>query len=411
MNRISETIRDRLAEQPLIYVTRDIERALGMEPEDGYFVISNDTEYGREVREKSPENIRLVKGDSGLLDTYDLLALPKAQEIIAERSANILVFQNNPRIERLAKEEGWSLLNPSADLSREIEEKISQAKWLSDDAKLLPPHVITAVKDVAFSGKRFVLQFNHSHTGEGTHIIDSEEKLQALQNKFPFRECRVTDFIEGPVFTLNCAVTMNSIAAGNISYQITGLHPFTDNAFATVGNDFGLPRRILSDGEREKIREIARRVGSRLKASGWKGLFGIDVIQDKSTGAIYLLEINARQPASTTFESRLQKTIDPEGASIFEAHIASLLGIRDAVEPTTIESGAQIVLRNTEAARGVDIPSLKAAVEARGLKAIAYDAPSPGKELLRIQTKDSLMREHGIFGDLGEAVRDIIVKQ
>src|SRR5690242_3478977 len=101
--------------RPIVYITRDIERALGMEPSARYLVISNDTPYGKEVQKKHPEHVRLVTSDTGaLLDTFDLLALPSVAAFIAERNARIMVFQNNPRIERLSHERGWTLLNPSA---------------------------------------------------------------------------------------------------------------------------------------------------------------------------------------------------------------------------------------------------------------------------------------------------------
>jgi hypothetical protein len=43
-----------------------------------------------------------------------------------------------------------------------------------------------------------------------------------------------------------------------------------------------------------------------MSAQGWRGLFGIDVIKDLERNAIHLIEINARQPASTSFEAKLQ---------------------------------------------------------------------------------------------------------
>ena len=58
-------------EKPIVYVSRDIERALGMEPENSYFVISNDSKYGREVQKKYPNNVWLIKDLDGIFDTYD----------------------------------------------------------------------------------------------------------------------------------------------------------------------------------------------------------------------------------------------------------------------------------------------------------------------------------------------------
>src|SRR5665213_2049491 len=107
--------------KPIVYVTRDKERALGMEEDENYAIISN-------------------QKDAPLLDTYELLQTEKVEETMRERKgAAILVFQNTARIERLCAEKKWPLLNPFADLSKKIEEKISQYEWLGDLQKYLPP--------------------------------------------------------------------------------------------------------------------------------------------------------------------------------------------------------------------------------------------------------------------------------
>src|ERR1700733_14164329 len=95
----------------IIYVTRDRERALGMEENENYTIVSNE------------------KGET--LDTYELLKSERIVRAMGEKKdAAILVFQNTARIERLCVEKVWKLLNPRAELSKKIEEKISQYEWL-----------------------------------------------------------------------------------------------------------------------------------------------------------------------------------------------------------------------------------------------------------------------------------------
>jgi len=115
---------------------------------------------------------------------------------------------------------------------------------------------------------------------------------------------------------------------GNVSYQITGLKPFTDSQFATVGNDWGATASMLSSGEFRTIRDTIAKLGAKMQKENWRGLFGIDLIKDTKTGRLYLIEINARQPASSPFESALQESERAKGAlgmTIFEAHIAALV--------------------------------------------------------------------------------------
>lgn len=381
--------------KPLVYVARDIERALGVAPEGLYLIASNDTPYGREVQKRYPDNVLLVKSGR-ILDTHELLESPEVAGLILGRQADVVVFQSSPRIERICKERGWELLNPSAELSREVEEKVSQVRWLSEDASLLPPHRIALAKDVRFEGSPFVLQWNHSHTGEGTYVIRSEADLEAAAAKFPQRECRVTRFVEGPVFTVNSVVD-DAVIVGNISYQITGLAPFTDLPFSTIGNDWELPRKDEYAAVCAEIQRMAVRIGERLKADGWYGLFGIDAIYDEKAGRTYLLEINARQPASTTLESKLQKE-----NSMFEAHLNALLGL--PVQSGPAVSGAQIVKRVTRDAYEID----KDALFDKGLALISYENAEHNKEVLRIQADRGIMEAHNRLNDLGKFIASCI---
>jgi predicted ATP-grasp superfamily ATP-dependent carboligase len=395
--------------RPIVYITRDIERALGVDPSDSYIVISNDNAQGKLAKAAHPEGVKIIADSRGTLDTFDLMSLPQVANEIESRDANVVVFQNNPRIERLAIERGWRLVNPLAELAKRIEEKVSQVSWLNEDAKLLPPHMVAKVKEVSFEGKKFVLQFNHSHTGQGTFIIESAEQLNEFKAKFPDRECRIVDFVEGPVFTMNVAVGETETILGATSYQITGLEPFTDLPFSTIGNDWGLPRAVVSDVERGAIDHIARVIAERMRKEGWRGLFGIDVVQDAKTRDIFLLEINARQPASAVFESTLQREAGMS-PTIFEAHIAALTG--EACVPGTsadskagrISDGAQIVSRVTKEPRAVDVQALSA----RGLSVTTYENAEHNKELFRIQSNKGIMSAHNTLGELGTFIRSCI---
>jgi predicted ATP-grasp superfamily ATP-dependent carboligase len=214
--------------------------------------------------------------------------------------------------------------NPGVVLSEKVENKISQVEWLGELDSFLPSHRIVEVKDIEWNKTPFVLQWSHGHTGDGTILIKDESELNALKEKFPYREARITDFINGPMFTVNIVVTKTVILLGNISYQITGMLPFTTNSFSTIGNDWSLPHTILTDTQLKNFESIAEKVAQKMQKEGWLGLFGIDVIYDQERDSLHLIEINARQPASTTFESELQNNVRIHGVggiTTFEAHL------------------------------------------------------------------------------------------
>ncbi len=404
---------DALKDKPVLYVARDIERALGLSlPTDGFHIISNSSPYATTLVENIPDTITIVpRGIEDPLDTTDLLESVTAEKSInKQKNPHIVVFKNTLHIERITKAKKWNLINPPAALAREVEEKISQVRWLEEDASLLAEHTIAILKHVHFKNKPLVVQFNHSHTGEGTFLIRSESDLKKIAEKFPERDVRVTTFIEGPVFTLNAVVAKDTDETflGNTSYQITGINPFTDLEFSTIGNDWSLPEKVLSSKQQQAIHDMARKVGSRLKNSGWKGLFGIDVIYDPAHDKMHLIEINSRQPASAVFESNLQRRVGND-MTIFEAHLCALLELPlKGAHIQKISGGSQIVQRVTQSGTKTVARDSIHKLRERGYYVAEYENTELNKELVRVQTAKNIMEKHNQLSHTGKEIRDII---
>ena len=402
------------SETRVIYVTRDIERALGMEPNADYLIVTNDTPYSEILKQKYPDFITLISSSTGdLLDTAELLEADQTRSLVngQNKPAAILVFKNYNKVELIVKANDWHLLNPPVELAEKVENKISQIDWLGKDADvLLPKHRIVLAKDITWSNKPFVIQWAHGHTGSGTLLIQDKNDLEELKEKFPERQARVTEFIKGPSFTVNAIVTTDRILSGNISYQITGAAPFTDNIFTTIGNDWSLTHSLLSETEISTIAQIIEKIGRKLQKEKWLGLFGLDFIRDDERNQIYLVEINARQPASTTFESTLQKEIRQKGLhgpTTFEAHLASLLEQPLSEDLIPINDGGQIVQRITKLVMSVSEQTIQA-LEFAGYKAILYPNTEDNTDLLRIQSSRGLMENHNKFNARGKEIIDIL---
>ena len=441
----------------VIYVTRDIERALGIIPgvvtlngqQIEYFIVANKTPDSAGIAAAHLDHVFLVEKKE-MLDTYDLLTDEDVEEFISEKkstgAANIVVFHNTSRIEELCAKKKWNLLNPAAALAEKIENKITQVEWLGGLASFLPKHQIVKVGDIVWgttnpeivAGKPqpFIVQWAHSHTGDGTALVRNEKELAVLKEKFPKREARVSAFIKGPMFTANICVapdaaagknkkTAANILIGNISYQITGVLPFTDNPFSTIGNDWSVPHSVLSPENIAEFNTIALAVGEKMHTSGWRGLFGIDCIYDEERDTVHLIEINARQPASTTYESQLQQDFRDEiqnqifqnNLTTFEGHLASLLDQKIDQESRTlleINDGAQIIQRLTQSATIVlESPEkLILAVEAlgnEGFNVIEYTNTKANSDLLRIQSARGIMEAHLKFNARGKTIVDILL--
>ena len=398
----------------IFYLTRDIERALGAPRLPDFFIISNATPFAKQIA-AGYDNVFLVN-EGRLLDTRELLECTAVRQHISNltKDPHIVVFKNTSLIEQTCKTQGWELLNPPAAVADMVEQKISQVDWLGDLQKYLPLHSIAVSEEVSWDSEPFILQFNRAHTGSGTVYIETETQLRQVQQQFPHRPVRVTKYISGPMLTNNNIVTSDHVIVGTINYQITGLAPFTDNRFATIGNDWGVVSQLLTDAQRAAYVEIATAVGEKLRHDGWRGAFGIDVALETASGKLYLIEVNARQPASLTYESYLQQFSpgcflqNVKQLNAFELHITALLE-QDIQQKYSIgvQDGAQIILRQPMNGQTWELETLeKIASRLRklGLKLVLYTNTKPGSDALRIQSLQSIMESHNSFNDVGKNI-------
>ncbi len=399
--------------KPIIYITRDIERALGRVPSADYRIITNRTPFSENITLTHPGYVTLIENNT-LLDTAELLEHEITIETITRLgSVDIVVFKNNSRIESIIKTHGWNLLNPSAATAETVENKITQVKWLGDIAtEWLPPHRIKLAKDIIWEKQPLIVQWAHGHTGDSTILVNTEAELRAIQQKFPDRMSRVSIYINGPTFTANVVVGADKILVGNISYQITGIPPFTNSPFTTIGNDWSVAADIMNEGEIESIKTLAVKVGEKMRKDGWKGLFGIDVIHDTERNKLFLLEINARQPASTTFESFIQSYYRDEGLkgqTIFEAHLDALQDKTSDLPLIEVNDGAQVIQRITKKIHLVSPLAITSLVDA-GFIVIPYKNTEENSDLLRIQSLRGIIEIHGKFNTRGKQIVELIEK-
>jgi predicted ATP-grasp superfamily ATP-dependent carboligase len=397
--------------KPIIYVTRDIERALGIDPSKEFIIITNKTPLGEEIKTKFPDFVHLLSGSAKNLSTLDILKNETTKKIISDANANLMVFKNSSAIEAVAKDNGWILLNPPADLSEKIENKITQVEWLGEiGVKYLPPHKIMTVEEIVIGEEPLIIQWAHGHSGDGTILIKTTQELNELKKKFPERPVRVSDFIVGPSFTVNVVVSSDKILVSNISYQITGLSPFTDNQFTTIGNDWSVTHSLLNEHEIAVIEVMTKEIGGKMKESGWRGLFGIDIIMDSERNQIYLIEINARQPASTTYESHLQQEFRKHGLSgltTFEAHLSALTDKSESDELILINDGSQIVQRITKKIHSIKNETVST-LKLNGYQVLQYENTEENSDLLRIQSSRGIIESHNKLNIRGKEIKNVI---
>src|SRR3989344_564783 len=297
------------------YVTKDIERALGIDFEkySDVRVVSNHSPLADLFKKFYPARILLKEEGGSTLELLEKIALEIQKK---DKNPEIIVFKNSSQIERCIKKNKWTLLNPKAKLIEKFEHKINQ--------------------------------YNLGHTGSGTKIIDEAKTLEEEKTKYPKREAKITKFIYGDCVTLNACVLETEIAVGAISLQLTGINGLTDNKLATVGNDWAYVENNLDKKQLEGIKKIAVRVGEVMREAKWKGLFGLDIIVEKETKDLYVIEINARQPASASFETRLRNLQKENGP--MDWHYTALKDKNISIEAEKAIRASQMFLRKQNGA-------------------------------------------------------------
>lgn len=399
-NSFKIALNKKLGKSRVFFVCRDLERAIFTKKlPKNIFIITNWNDFSRK-KSAEEKNIYLIRANKQL-DTLDILNRPETKKII-KKNDYVLVFKNTESITQTIKENSWIPLNPDNKLSNEIEEKVSQYYWLGNLKKFLPSTTVSPLKKVSWKNKKFIMQFNRAHTGQGTFLIENKKQLDDFKKIFPERPVRVSRYIDGPVVTINLIIWGKKIFFGNPSYQITGLMPFTRNHFATIGNDWAFAKEFLTPEKTLAFKEICREVGKLMLKSGWQGLFGLDIIF--SGKKPYLLEINARQPASTAFESQLQeKNKNQEQISVFEAHLGSLLKIKPEFKLARIKNGAQIIKRYGDKELNEKIKK-QISKELKDFQTIFYNNKKAESDEVRIQSYVGLIKKHKELNETGKKI-------
>lgn len=327
----------------IFFVCNDFERALGLElllP--NFHIVCIDYNHGIEVARKAGAKIFCLEESLGsknpiYRNSNRLLNVHEVQDYIKKNTTdgetpNVMFFKIAPNIEQTCKQLGYKILNTTADLNQMFELKLSQYEKLGHDPDIRFPETVidqlskmTYEKLVEKLGSPFVIQYDRGHTGSSTVFVERKETFEEEKKLFPLRYAKFSKKIDGDAWTLNACVARDGILYGGLSYQITGITECTSKKGGTVGNDWTVSD-CLSENTLNQIKKITTRSGEIMKANGFRGLYGLDFIVDP-TGEVYLIEINARQPASTGMHTKL--LLQDEKMPLQMFHIAEFLYAAD----------------------------------------------------------------------------------
>ena len=389
--------------EPIFYVAKDPERAMGLEMilKNYHVICPYESPLTAKFRDLgTPVYVLEEKSGEGWekylrAGTYGILAMTDVQAYIRNRAKNktphILVLKVSRLIEKIAQKHGWKLLAPKAALAEKYERKISQYRLLKN-LVAFPPTYLGSLQQLqkSLSASIFpaVMQFNIGHSGNTTFLLKSLKDLDPHVQQHPKRDVRISPHIKGETYTLNALVTKKGdVYTGSISLQLTGLPEATGNPATTVGNDFGEAARNLSAQQARHIAAYAQTLGAFMHKEGYRGLFGIDVIVESESAKVYFIEVNTHQPASIPFETKLHMLLWKMPLMHIFIHDMMEENLHIATEkrpPLLLPFAArQVVYRNKEKK---NVPAITIRMP-KGTSGILtrMEEVAPNEELFRIQ--------------------------
>jgi len=226
---------------------------------------------------------------------------------------HLLLYQNYPDLERLAKKEGWILLANPADLRLRLRERaFFQHMGAALDLRLAPGAIwpIEVIRERGYEewtsmlGPELVIQLPDigQGGGRGTFFVRSAEAYDLFVERLrgaSWRDVRlksvsIRKFVEGiPVSVAICITRYGNLISG-LQKQLVDL-PYCkdfleDGIFCGhVWDETPWPPAIQEDALKQ-----ADRIGEYVASLGYRGILGIDFIIDEGGREVCPIEINPR---------------------------------------------------------------------------------------------------------------------
>lgn len=157
-----------------------------------------------------------------------------------------------------------------------------------------------------------------------------------------------------PLNVNGCVYNDGGVVGFAPSFQLVSVRGLTSRRFGFCGNDFAAASELDREAH-EEIEKAVQGVGRWLHQTGYRGIFGLDLLWDD--GVLYLIELNARFQASTVLSSAIAQACGaPDPAT---EHVAAFLGMSRPADVNVVSQArlattmlgagpvAQVIHRNT----------------------------------------------------------------
>jgi hypothetical protein len=358
MNKL-EVIRQIFKDRKILYFSREVERAIGLEGwiQNYYIASYEDSEFfdfldsgknfclDRIISKRDGSITSTTDRDNPSLhffseDSKSSLSLIKnplfeywVRSNISNKFYATTLFPSKPQSIRIKKLGGKLLSNDFLLASR-----LESAEILSSLGIPVPKFKIIQLDgsqnflDITNSLKvdKIVLQMQKGHTGNSTFFVEDDEHFNFLKGKFAGNLVKVSEEIDGESLTINTCIYNSNYYVGPLQFQVTGQQPFTNSTGTTVGNDFSYGSLLLrNESLKFQLDQTIEKISKYLIQNEYKGIFGLDLIWNGEK--VFVIEINARQTANMPFQTQLE-LMQVDQLPIMALHLASLMQIEIPLE-------------------------------------------------------------------------------
>ncbi|MDA7430914.1 biotin carboxylase [Primorskyibacter aestuariivivens] len=266
--------------------------------------------------------------------------------------------------ESLVKDLGGEIWFPKAKLRTKMDNKIETVRIGNKAGVPSVPNVLTEIKDYADLTKKaekaglgndLVLQSAFGDSGHTTFFIKSAADFRRHEHEIVGEdEIKVMKRINCRGSAIEACATKEGTIVGPLMTELVGFKELTPYRGGWCGNE--IFATAFSKETRQKAREMTFRFGEQLRKEGYRGYFELDFLVDKSTGELWLGELNPRITGASSMTNHA--AFAHADAPLFLFHLLEFsrrkfnldtdeLNNRWA-DPSMIDGWSQMVIKHTE---------------------------------------------------------------
>ena len=272
--------------------------------------------------------------------------------------AYVLFVMFDEETERLANQLGLTIALPPRELRERIDSKIETTRLGNDAGVPSAPNVLSradsydelcSVAADAGLGTRLVVQLPYGDSGRTTFFINEEADWDENAENLVGEDLKIMKNIRHVPGTVEACATRHGTLVGPVQVDLTGFEELTPYQGGWCGNDCA---PISLSGNQEQIRQMASRLGDRLYAEGYKGVFCMDYLIDLDDNTVYLGEINPRISGASPLTNLITSRYG--GVPLFLFHLLEFMDVDWECDIAAIQSRwrafdrwSQLVLKQT----------------------------------------------------------------